>query len=576
MRHAVIALASLATSCRSTPPFPLREPYLVDTDLRPVSVPCHPDPDKKDPHRVTCAPVEYFSPFLWDQVDNLLFARLSRGFAVEVSGESVDVNSLDEVPDSSWFTNKKRQPVHADADAPGACDPQDMLPTQDLVADGEWAIDHGKDNGSTPGFRIDVPGKGRYMLKADEKHRPERASAASVIGAAIFDALGYYTACEQVVVLRKSQLKLQPGLKTIDNDGMSHPFDDAALDKVLAGTTHVQGDLVRMQASKWLPGVTLGPYRFTGTRDDDPNDVIDHADRRELRGMKILDAWLNHWDAREQNSMDVWMASDHEHERSSPGYVVHYVLDTSDSFGEQTSVPDMNKQLGFSYELDPRDILGQLVTLGVRERPWDRARFTVGREKFGYFGTQDFKPHEWKPAYPNPAFLRMTERDAAWMARLIARFSPEDIRDLVDLGQWTDPADAQYLTNVLLERQRRILVRYLDKVSPLGEVHAVAPDQICATDFARLRGIFPAATFRYLVVERGAGKTLQLRAEVGEDGAVCFRPRPVVTGNHRDSDPARIVTFEIRNGTSAGPLVIHTYDLGKRGMRIVGLVRRGA
>ena len=75
-----------------------------------------------------------------------------------------------------------------------------MLPAPDEVTDGAWVIDHGKDNGATLGFRVDVPGKGKYMLKADDTGKPERASAASVIGAAIYDAVGFNTTCEQVVV----------------------------------------------------------------------------------------------------------------------------------------------------------------------------------------------------------------------------------------------------------------------------------------------------------------------------------------------------------------------------------------
>jgi hypothetical protein len=47
----------------------------------------------------------------------------------------------------------------------------------------------------------------------------------------------------------------------------------------------------------------------------------------------------------------------------------------------------------------------------------------------------------------------------------------------------------------------------------------------------------------------------------------------MVTGSFADGDPQRIVTFEVRNGTGAGPLVIQGYDLGARGVRVVGLTR---
>jgi len=143
-----------------------------------------------------------------------------------------------------------------------------------------------------------------------------------------------------------------------------------------------------------------------------------------------------------------------------------------------------------------------------------------------------------------------------------------------------DPKSAPHIARrepatALGEEKRRILVRYLGKLSPLGEVRAAGPDRICATDFARLREIAAPASFRYTIIERGGGRTLELPAEVGAGGAVCFRPRGVVTGALRDADPQRIVRFEIANGTRAGPLVIQAYDLGRRGMQIAGLTRPG-
>ena len=152
-----------------------------DTDLDPVDVPCRNDPSKKDPKRVTCAPKQYVSPFVWDHVDNVMFAPVSRALSFEVSGEAANATSIDEVADSAWFENRiGKQPLSEEQRTIGACKPEDLLPAE--VADGEWVIDHGKDNGSTPGFRVKVPGKGQYMLKADELEMPERASAASVIG----------------------------------------------------------------------------------------------------------------------------------------------------------------------------------------------------------------------------------------------------------------------------------------------------------------------------------------------------------------------------------------------------------
>src|SRR5687768_18234261 len=52
------------------------------------------------------APPEYVSPMVWDVGDQSVFYPLTRVFAVDPAGESINVNALDEVPDSSWFRNR--------------------------------------------------------------------------------------------------------------------------------------------------------------------------------------------------------------------------------------------------------------------------------------------------------------------------------------------------------------------------------------------------------------------------------------------------------------------------------------
>lgn len=555
--RALLAIAVGLLACGPAPrPFPMRPPLMRDTDLDPVSVPCRADPSKADPARVTCAPKEYVSPFLWDHIDNAVFAPVSRALSLEVSGEAENATSIDEVADSAWFENRiGRQPLTEAQRTLGACAPEDLLPTD--VADGAWVIDHGKDNGSTPGFRVKVPGRGQYLLKADEPDMPERASAASVIGAAVYNAAGFYTSCEQVVYVRREQFTLEKGLQVVSNAGIASPFDDAALAKILDASPHA-GGRARMQASKWLPGVALGPFRYRGTRDDDPNDIIPHENRRELRGSRLLAAWINHWDAREQNSMDIWLAVDPARERSSPGIVRHAIVDTSDSFGELVKPPDLGRRLGWSYVLDFRFMATDFLSLGAIRRPWDDAFPVKGREKFGVFSARAFDPAAWKPLYPNPAFLRMTERDAAWMARIIARFTPADVRALVALGKFSDPGDAAYLARVLIDRQRAILERYLTRVSPLADVRANG-DRICALDLARASGLWAPARFRYRAVQRSEGRERELPVLAAADGTVCIRPEGV--------GARQPVTYEIRNG-AAGPLQIHAY-----GPFVAGLTR---
>ena len=552
MRGRSLAIVVVAACAPSARPFPLRDPLAIDPDRMPVAQ----------------MPAVYWSPLVWDGVDNTLFRPVARALSVDVGAEAANANSLDEVADSSWFEN--RAALSPDDAARGACTADDLLP--DDVADGTWIIDHGKDNGATPGFRVVVPGKGTYLLKADNPRQPERNSAASVIATAIYHAAGFNTPCEQVVLVRREQFTLRPHLTATDNSGVARPFDEAALHRVLTLYAPRADGRVRMEASKWLPGVALGPFRYVGTRADDPNDVVAHENRRELRGSRLLAAWLNHFDAREQNSFDAWIAVDPARPRSTPGFVRHYILDTNDALGGEADPDAFTSRLGNSYYVDFADFWHDFLTLGVDERPWERVRKVPGREKFGYFTAADFDPGAWKSGYPNPAFARMTARDAAWMARIIARISPAHVRAIVAAARFADPTDADYIAGVLVARRRAILERYLVQRSPIADVRVEASGAICATDLALASGIVPADRCAFGVVARRGRHRAALPVSIERTGRVCFVPRATAGDAMRADDRRRITVFELHDGV-AGALEIHAYDLGARGFRVVGLVR---
>src|SRR6185503_2340860 len=116
----------------------------------------------------------------------------------------------------------------------------------------------------------------------------------------------------------------------------------------------------------------------------------------------------------------------------------------------------------------------------------------------------------------------------------------------------SDPSDVDYLTRILLERQRKILERYLTKLSPLGDVHLEGSHRVCATDFARLRGLYAPGVFKYSVFEHADGLDRQLPARLDGDGGVCFDVVSQHHGQRPDADAQRRIEVSIRNGTGAG------------------------
>ena len=89
-----------------------------------------------------------------------------------VDGPALNVNTLDEVPDSSWFTNRiGRQRMSRDELVRGP-DRQSRPDIQD------WPIVSGKAEGVQPGFRVQDPEKHLWQIEFDPPSNPEMASAA--------------------------------------------------------------------------------------------------------------------------------------------------------------------------------------------------------------------------------------------------------------------------------------------------------------------------------------------------------------------------------------------------------------
>src|ERR1019366_6249014 len=233
----------------------------------------------------------------------------------------------------------------------------------------------------------------------------------------------------------------------------------------------------------------------------------------------------------------------------------------------------VSRRLGYSYLVDWGDMAGDFVTFGARVRTWETVQTAPGKALFAYFNVDDFVPDRWKSEYPIAAFSRMTERDGAWMGRILARFTPEAVRTLAETGKFSDPANTDYLERVLEGRLEKILERYLTRLSPIADVHVEDGARLCGVDLAELRRLRDAASFRY-TARRVDGAWLTVDRRPGAQVCVTLDHR-APDGGIPDASPARYVRVRIEDGVAQGPLVAHLYDLGPaRGYFLAGLEPR--
>ena len=410
------------------------------------------DDDQLD---VEARPAEIELSDLFDRFGNILV-----DLGAKEPTEAQNVNTLDEVPDSAWFTNRHGAERLSLADlrrGPNTGDGPDMGTP--------WRIFRSKIGGVTPGFQM-IDGRGdRYIIKFDPPGSPELSSAAEIIGTKLFHAIGYHTPENYVVTVDpETGLAIEPGTMMADEFDDEVPLTPELLRRLLRRFPRLPDGRIRIAASKYLEGQLLGPFRYYGTRSDDPNDVVPHEHRRELRGLRLFAAWTNHDDTRAQNTQDSWV------EVGGLRFVRHYLIDFGSAFGSagfDVQPPD----LGFQYWLDLDEVKRNALSFGLRTPAYRKVDWPNFPEygAVGRWEAKAYDPATWHSDYPNPAFVRMTDRDGFWAAKIIMRFTPEELRAIVATGEFSDPRHAEYFFDVLVERQRKTTSEYLNRMNPVDE-----------------------------------------------------------------------------------------------------------
>ena len=417
--------------------------------------------------------------------------------------EAQNVNTLDEVPDSSWFTNRHGAKAMSLADlvrGPNTIDGPDMGTP--------WRVFRSKIGGLTPGFQI-IDGRGdRYVIKFDPVGIPELSSAAEVIGTKLFYAIGYNTPENYIVAVDpEAGLTIEPGTVVEDEFGDEEPLTRGFLRRRLQRVPRLADGRVRVTASRYIPGRPLGPFRYYGTRSDDPNDVIVHENRRELRGLRLFAAWTNHDDTRAQNTQDSWI------ENGNRRYIRHFLMDFGSTFGSG-SVDLQLPNLSFQYWLDLGEVKQNLRSFGFRTPVYRKVKWPEfpKYESIGRWESDFYEPQAWRNDYPNPAFVRMTDRDAFWAAKIIMRFTRHELEAIVETGEITDPEASRYFLETLIERQHKTARYYVSRLNPIDEFEVAAGSLRFVNLPERYGFAGPGTTYRcqWSVFDNRDGSTLEL------------------------------------------------------------------
>lgn len=254
-----------------------------------------------------------------------------------------------------------------------------------------------------------------FLLRFYPPGMDEMATGAAVIGSTIARLMGYNVPVSTIITVK--------------------------------GTGDSRFDGRRAVATEVVPGEG-GPWSYYSFRD-----------RREIRATKVLAAWINNNGLVDHNTL---ISSFRVGNVKLYRYYINNFDSSLGSAGARAKLP----RDGWEHRLDMGVIASTPLRLILKPFGLWRERYKRTDKPIdtvvGLFDS-NINPDLYEAEYPNMAWHCMTTGDALWAVNLISRFTPEQIEAVVALARYSDPGDAEYIKNILLERQRKIIEHYLRK-----------------------------------------------------------------------------------------------------------------
>ena len=477
----------------------------------------------------------------------------------EASGtRAQNLNTIDEVPDSSWFTNRigtrnlTRDQLMRDPVAGAAPDA------------GQWTVIRPKTSGYAPGFTAKDAAGETWFLSFDPPSNPKGATAALMIANRIFWALGYNQLDAFLTRVDPARLEIDPTATMRRPSGERTPMTRRDIEEVFERSARNADGTYEAAGTRMLVGTVLGPFRYEGTRPDDPNDIVPHEHRRELRALRVFGAWTNLTDLKAGNTLDTLV------EEGGRKVIKHYLQDVGSTFGMGANGPhDWDE--GFEYFYEGDATLRRMLTLGFWLSPWQTAPYTE-YDSVGRFEGDAFDPMTWRPHAPTKAYMEMRADDAFWAARRVIAFSDDEIRAVVAAGKLTDAAAERHLVDVLIKRRDAIARAYLPAINPIVDP-ALSAGTLTFRNAAVDAGVAPAPE-SYRAVWHRFDNATGSTSPIGETSSREARMEapaglPTAPGSYVQVD---LSASSAAHASWATPIVVH-FRSTATGWQLVGLER---
>jgi len=466
--------------------------------------------------------------------------------------EAKGVNTLGDVPDGPWYVNRHgRAPMSLAELARGSGDAHAPSP------DGAWHVILAETRDLRPAIIFRDENRRFFLLRFDAPGAPELATAAGMISSRFFYALGYHVPETYLVTFDRARLQIDETAGEVTSNAEIRALLPKQIDRLLEGASRDRNGRYRALAL-YVPvdvATLLGPYRLFGTRNDDPNDIVQHEHRRDLRGLSVFAAWLNHTRMDALHTFDVVRRPE-----GGVPFIHHYLYDFMTTLGSGTIGPKPVWE-GHDRRLGQGNVITNMASLGIYTPAWMRASFP-GYRGVGHFEAQAFDPEKWTSVVDIAPFANRLPDDAFWAARQVMAFTDDDIRAIVATGQLSDPRAAQWIADCLIERRNRIGRAYFAKVLPL-DAFGVADGALTFVDLGVKFGFTGPRRYaiRWSNFDNAAGKPSGAIGDARSDLRIPAEAVPAMGSyvvahvSAEGLDPDLAVNVYLR-GEASGPRVV--------------------